>query len=53
MHPLMMHSSSPNRSGRIRWMGNPMVYLNAPLDPFRPVAELSPVELAIHRAIAT
>lgn len=51
MHPLMMHSSSPNRSGRIRWMGNPMVYLNAPLDPFRPVAELSPVELAIHQAI--
>ncbi len=51
MHPLMMHSSSPNRSGRIRWMGNPMVYLNEPLDPFRPVEEMSPVELAIHRAI--
>lgn len=53
MHPLMMHSTSPNRSGRIRWMGNPMVELNAPLDPFRPVAELSPVELAIHRAITS
>lgn len=51
MHPLMMHSSAPNRSGRIRWMGNPMVYMNEPLDPYRPVAELSPVELAIHRAI--
>jgi tetratricopeptide (TPR) repeat protein len=51
MHPLMMHSSSPNRSGRIRWMGNPMIYLHEPLDPFRPVEAMSPVELAIHRAI--
>lgn len=51
MHPLMMHSSSPNPSGRIRWMGNPMVYMREPLDPFRPEAELSPVELAIRRAI--
>lgn len=51
MHPLMMHSASPNRSGRIRWMGNPMIYLHEPLNPFRPVEELSPVELAIHRAI--
>jgi hypothetical protein len=51
LHPLMMHSASRNRSGRIRWMANPMVYLNWPLDPFRPLAELSLVELAIHRAI--
>lgn len=52
MHPLMMHSASRNRSGRIRWMANPMVYLNEPLNPHRPVEELSPVELAIHRAIS-
>jgi hypothetical protein len=52
MHPLMMHSASRNRSGRIRWMANPMVYLKEPLDPFRPVEEMSPVELAIHRAIS-
>ncbi len=51
LHPLMMHSASRNRSGRIRWMANPMVYLEQPLDPSRPVAELSLVELAIHRAI--
>lgn len=51
MHPLMMHSASPNRSGRIRWMGNPMIYLERPLEPLRPIAELSPVELAIRRAI--
>jgi hypothetical protein len=51
MHPLMMHSSSPNPSGRIRWMGNPMVYLEHPLQPLRDHASLSPVELAIHRAI--
>ncbi|MFV8749457.1 hypothetical protein ACNOYE_02770 [Nannocystaceae bacterium ST9] len=51
MHPLMMHSCAPNPSGRIRWMGNPMVYLEQPLQPLRPHGELSPVELAIRRAI--
>ncbi|MFO7562346.1 MAG: phytanoyl-CoA dioxygenase family protein [Enhygromyxa sp.] len=51
MHPLMLHSASPNSSGRIRWMSNPMVYLREPLDPSRAVEELSPVELAIHRAL--
>jgi hypothetical protein len=53
LHPLLMHSASRNRSGRIRWMANPMVYLEQPLDPFRPVAELSLVELAIARAITS
>lgn len=53
MHPLMIHTASPNRSGRIRWMSNPMVYVNAPLDPLRRELErLSPVELAIRRALA-
>ncbi|HVI00380.1 MAG TPA: phytanoyl-CoA dioxygenase family protein, partial [Enhygromyxa sp.] len=53
LHPLLMHSSSPNRSGRIRWMGNPMVYMQRPLDPLRPrLDELSPVELAIRQAIS-
>lgn len=52
MHPLMLHSSSPNPSGRIRWMGNPLVYMYQPLDPLRAnLDELSPVELAIRRAI--
>lgn len=51
IHPLMMHSSSPNPSGRIRWMGNPMVYLERPLQPLRTDGQLSPVELAIRRAI--
>lgn len=51
LHPLMMHTASRNRSNRIRWMANPMVYLKQPLNPFRPVELLSPVELAIHRAI--
>lgn len=53
LHPLMMHTASRNRSGRIRWMANPMVYLEQPLDPFRPLAEQSPVELVIHRAITS
>jgi hypothetical protein len=51
LHPLMMHTASHNHSDRIRWIANPMVYLEQPLDPFRPLAELSPVELVIHRAI--
>jgi hypothetical protein len=51
LHPLMMHTASRNSSGRIRWMANPMVYLQQPLDPFRPTDELSLVELAIARAI--
>ncbi|WP_052553594.1 phytanoyl-CoA dioxygenase family protein [Enhygromyxa salina] len=53
LHPLLMHSASQNRSGRIRWMANPMVYMKQPLDITRPVEQLSPVELAIHRAIQT
>lgn len=28
-----------------------MGYLNEPLNPFRPVSELSPFKLAIHRTI--
>jgi hypothetical protein len=52
MHPLMMHSGAPNRSGRIRWMGNPMVYMHAPLDPLRrELDQLSAVELVMRRAI--
>lgn len=53
MHPLMLHSGSPNPSGRIRWMGNPMVYMKQPLDPMRAnLDELSPVELMMRRAIS-
>ena len=51
MHPLLMHSSAPNPSGRIRWMGNPMVYMNEALDPHRPAARRSPVEEAIWRSL--
>ena len=50
IHPLMMHSCAPNPSGRIRWMGNPMVYLERPLEPLRH-ADLSPVEELIRMAI--
>ena len=51
LHPLMMHSASPNASERIRFMGNPMIYLRDTLDPFRPEPELSLVELAMRRAL--
>ncbi|KIG14934.1 hypothetical protein DB30_06236 [Enhygromyxa salina] len=50
VHPLMLHSASPNPSPRIRFLGNPMVYLQAPLDHRR--ADASPVELVIARALA-
>jgi tetratricopeptide (TPR) repeat protein len=49
VHPLMLHSASLNPSPRIRFLGNPMVYLQEPLDLRR--SELSPVERLIARAL--
>jgi tetratricopeptide (TPR) repeat protein len=52
LHPLMLHSSSSNRSGKIRWMANPHVQLRAPLRVDRSSrADYSPVERAIVVAI--
>jgi tetratricopeptide (TPR) repeat protein len=48
-HPLMLHSASLNPSSRIRFLGNPMVYLQEPLDPRR--ADPSPVERLIAEAL--
>jgi len=50
VHPLMLHSASVNRSARIRWMGNPMIYVEEPLDHAQ--AGASPVERAIARALS-
>ncbi|PRQ10051.1 phytanoyl-CoA dioxygenase family protein [Enhygromyxa salina] len=50
VHPLMLHSASPNPSPRIRFLGNPMVYMQTPLDHRR--ADPSPVEQVIARALA-
>lgn len=50
VHPLMLHSASQNPSPRIRFLGNPMVYLQEPLDAGR--ADASPVERLIARALA-
>ncbi|MFO7564234.1 MAG: phytanoyl-CoA dioxygenase family protein [Enhygromyxa sp.] len=49
VHPLMLHSASPNPSPRVRWLGNPMIYVEGVLDHRR--ADASPVELAIARAL--
>jgi tetratricopeptide (TPR) repeat protein len=49
VHPLMLHSASLNPSPRIRFLGNPMVYMQEPLDPRR--TDPSPVERLIARAI--
>ena len=52
VHPLMAHSSSPNTSGRLRYMGNPMVYLRTPLRFDRDAEdELSPLEISFSRAL--
>lgn len=32
-HPLLLHTASANPSPRIRWLGNPMIYIDRPLDP--------------------
>ncbi|HVI02506.1 MAG TPA: phytanoyl-CoA dioxygenase family protein [Enhygromyxa sp.] len=50
VHPLMLHSASVNPSPRVRWLGNPMIYVAGVLDHRRPNA--SPVELSIARALA-
>jgi ectoine hydroxylase-related dioxygenase (phytanoyl-CoA dioxygenase family) len=52
LHPLMLHSSSSNRSGKIRWMANPHVHLTAPLRTDRASRDdYSPVERAVVDAI--
>ncbi|MCA9693370.1 MAG: phytanoyl-CoA dioxygenase family protein, partial [Myxococcales bacterium] len=53
LHPFMIHTAAPNPSGRIRWMSNPMIHARGFLDFFRDdPAELSPIELAVARALA-
>lgn len=49
LHPFMLHSSSPNPSGRIRWMSNPVLFMREPLR-FRAPAP-SPVEELVVRAL--
>jgi tetratricopeptide (TPR) repeat protein len=51
IHPMMLHSSSGNPSGRIRWMANPILTLKEPLrldgdDP-------SPLERSVLIALGT
>jgi hypothetical protein len=48
VHALMLHSSSANPSGRIRYMANPMIY-DAQVLNFDPKVASSPVELAVAR----
>ena len=52
LHPFMLHSSSPNPSGRPRWISNPMIYVKEPLVfDRRSTSEYSPVELLVARAL--
>lgn len=50
-HPLLLHVSSANHSGRIRWMANPNIYLREPLQISGKDGAYTPVELAVKRAI--
>ncbi len=49
LHPFMLHSSSPNPSGRIRWMSNPVLFMREPLRFHSPAP--SPVEEVVVRAL--
>jgi tetratricopeptide (TPR) repeat protein len=52
VHPLMIHSSSFNPSGRIRWMANPMVELVEPIRLDRPdPSQHSVLERSIRAAL--
>lgn len=51
MHGCMVHAGSSNRSHCIRWLGNPVFYLRAPMNPWAPAGKRSPVEEAIARAL--
>lgn len=44
LHPFMLHTASPNPTGRVRWMANPNFELTSPLDVANP---RSPIEQAI------
>ncbi|MCA9836766.1 MAG: phytanoyl-CoA dioxygenase family protein [Trueperaceae bacterium] len=52
MHPFMLHASSPNHSGKVRFITNPPVILKEPLNLNREdKSEFSPLELATLRAL--
>jgi len=49
LHPFMLHSASPNPTGRVRWMANPNFALTTPLDITNPT---SPIERLITQHLA-
>jgi hypothetical protein len=51
-HPYVVHAAQPHRGREVRFMAQPPLPGTAPLDPSRPAGERSPVEQAIHRALA-
>ena len=53
LHPFLLHTSSRNLSGRIRWMANPLIYTRTPLDFERSdEACLSLVERSVRHAVS-
>lgn len=50
-HPFLVHAAQPHHGTRPRFLAQPPIAPDVPLDPFGPLAALSPVELAIRRGL--
>ncbi|MER5514002.1 phytanoyl-CoA dioxygenase family protein [Streptomyces sp. NPDC002763] len=51
-HPFLVHAAQPNHGTRPRFLAQPPLYLNAPLELARPDGNHSPVEIAVRRGLA-
>jgi hypothetical protein len=52
-HPFVVHAAQAHRGTRVKFMAQPPLPGTEPIDPKRPAAERSPVEEAVHRALAS
>ncbi|MER7183605.1 phytanoyl-CoA dioxygenase, partial [Streptomyces hyaluromycini] len=51
-HPFLVHAAQPNHGTRPRFLAQPPLYLNAPLELDRPDENYSPVERAVRRGLS-
>ncbi|MEU6064339.1 phytanoyl-CoA dioxygenase family protein [Streptomyces sp. NPDC047082] len=51
-HPFLVHAAQPHHGTRPRFMAQPPLYLESPLELDRPHGDHSPVELAIRRGLS-
>jgi hypothetical protein len=50
-HPFLVHAAQPHRGSTPRFLAQPPLLPNGPLDPWRADGHAAPVERAIHRAL--